>query len=97
MLWVMLRNITILAGKWLWSKRGVFVILCGVAFGIAVATRLCFDGLKDAIPQSLEEHMDIAKAAWGMTRVMLSVPIGMSLGGLLVVWGSTMIGGFRDE
>lgn len=88
----MLRNIMILAGKWLWSKRGVAVILCGVAFGILVATRLCFDGLKDAIPQSLEDDMDIANAAWGMTRVMLSVPIGMSLGGLLVIWGGTMLG-----
>ncbi len=92
MLWTMLRNIMIRAGKWLWSRRGIFVILCGVAFGILVATRLCFDGLKEVIPQSMENDLDVARAAWGLTQVMLSVPIGMSLGGLLVIWGGTMMG-----
>lgn len=96
MLWTMLRNITILAGKWLWSKRGVAVILCGVAFGILVATRLCFDGLKEAIPQSMASEVDVARAAWGLTRVMLSFPIGMSIERLIVAWGATMLGDIHE-
>lgn len=96
MLWTMLRNLMILTGRWLYRKRGVFVIICGVAAGIAIAMRLCFDGLKEAIPQSMASEVDVARAAWGLTRVMLSFPIGMSIGSLIVAWGTTMLGDIHE-
>lgn len=97
MMWTMLASLGRDTCSWLWGRRGVFVIVLGVAVGIAIATRLCFDGLKMAIPQSMESEMDIARAAYGMTRVMLCVPIGTSIGGLIVAWGFSMTGANNEH